>query len=247
MLALGLACLAAASGSSGPPTSPSPSTSFSTYQSAHLTFRYTAMDAASVVQTAATVEAEFTRITDDLGVTEMPRVVVTLYPNIDALRQAVTPLVGSIPSFASGLVTGVDAVHILSPNLASAWPYRDGVTNIVHEFAHCVSIRLNPSIPNNPRWLWESVALFEALQYDEARTRPIVTAGPLPTLAQLSSFDNTAVYGVGASLAHFIVETRGWETYRAFIRANGDLARVLNTTEAAFLDDWAAFVRASLH
>src|SRR6185436_13502847 len=113
-----------------------------------------------------------------------------------------------------------------------------------HEFAHCVSMRLNPTIPNNPRWLWESVALFEALQYDDARTRPLVTTGPVPSLTQLSSFDNTTVYGVGAWLGLFIVDTKGRDTYRALIRANGDLGRVLGMTETAFLEEWATYVRA---
>jgi hypothetical protein len=27
-------------------------------------------------------------------------------------------------------------------------------SGIVHEFAHCVSLHVNPGIANNPRWLW---------------------------------------------------------------------------------------------
>jgi hypothetical protein len=171
---------------------------------------------------------------------------VTLYPNVDALRQAVAPLVGSIPSFATGLVTGADAVHILSPNVSATSSYSAGVTAIVHEFAHCVSLRLNPSFGNNPRWLWESVALFEAMQYDDSRTRPYVMTGAPLSLAQLSGFDNTIVYGVGAWLGLFIADTRGWDTYRALIRGNGDLGRVLDTTESVFLTEWTAFVRTHL-
>src|SRR5262249_3964340 len=97
---LAAASLACGSEPPAPPAPSVPSTGFSTFQSAHLTVRYTPMDAATVAQIAATVEAEFARITDDLGVSGMPTVVVTLYPNLDALRQAVAPLVGSIPSFA---------------------------------------------------------------------------------------------------------------------------------------------------
>ena len=73
-----------------------------------------------------------------------------------------------------------------------------------------------------------------------------MTAGPPPSLAQLSSFDNTIVYGVGAWLGLFIEETRGWDTYRALIRANGDLGRVLDTNESAFLAEWTAFARTRL-
>ena len=70
---------------SGP--SPAPlNADFSTYQSAHLTFRYTAIDVATVADTATQVEAEYARITEDLGVGDMPIVTVTLYASSDALR-----------------------------------------------------------------------------------------------------------------------------------------------------------------
>jgi hypothetical protein len=212
-LALVAACLLAGCGgqTSASPvasTSTPPATQFMTFQSAHFTVRHTSLDASTVAQTAARLEAEYARILEDLSVTQMPNVMVTLYPNIEALRQAVSPIVGALPSFATALVTGVDAVHSLSPNLAATWSYTNGVT-----------------------------------AYDDAQTLPYVTAGPLPSFAQLNAFDNTVVYGVGAWMGRFIEETRGWDTYRALIRSNGDVARVLGTTEAGFLNEWAAFVR----
>ena len=250
-LALFVVCFAVACG--GPPASPaapsagSPSTQFLTYQSARLTFRYTSLDSPTIAQTAAALEAEYDRVTADLGVTQMPKVVITLYPNIETLGQAVAPVVGALPSFAKGLVTGVDAVHILSPNLTATWAYADAVVNIVHEFAHCVSLRLNPTFANNPRWLWESVALFEAGQYTDFKSLPYFRAGPLPSIAQLNAFDNTVVYDVGATFGLFVVDTRGWDAFRSLIRANGDVVRVLGASESAFLNEWASFVRGFFH
>ena len=58
------------------------------------------------------------------------------------------------------------------------------VVAIVHEFAHCASMRVNPAIANNPRWLWETVALYEAGQIVDPRTLPYMTAHrprPAPT------------------------------------------------------------------
>jgi hypothetical protein len=244
LLVTAVATIACGGASTSPSASPSP-VAFATRQSARFTFRYTAIDAPSIAQTAATVENEHDRITADLGVTQMPTVVVTLYPDLDARRQAVSPIVGPLPSFASGLVTGVDAVHIISPNSTAAGSYSAAVTNIVHEFAHCVSLRLNPAFANNPRWWWESVALFEAGQFTDPRTLPYFTVGPLPSFQQLNAFDNTIVYSVGAMLGRFVVNTRGWDAFRALVRTNGDLDRVLGTNEQAFLAEWAAFVRAA--
>lgn len=240
-----VACGGSGSHPGGPTgTSPAP-LQFSTFQSAHFSVRHTDLDAASVSPIATAIEAEYQRILRDFNVTQMPTVTVTLYPTGQALSDAVSPIVGPLPSFAKGLVTGPTAVHILSPNLQSAWSYADGVRSIVHEFAHCVSLRVNPSFGNNPRWWWESVALFEAGQLTDPRTLPYFTRGPLPTFAQLSSFDNTIVYEVGATIGRFVVATRGWGAYVALVESNGDVNRVLGLTERAFLDEWAAFVRAS--
>jgi len=243
-----LACAACGGSDRSSPTAPSPTAvvDFSTYQSTRFSFRFTSIDSSTIAQTAAAVESEVDRILGDIAVTAMPQVTVTLYPSGGALRQGVGNQAGPIPTFATGLVTGPTAIHIISPNVPATWSYADGVTSIVHEFAHCVTLVANPSFANNPRWLWESVALFEAGQYLDPRTLPYFTGGGAPpSLAQLSGFDNTTVYAVGATLGRFIVETRGLETYRLLIRSNGDLNRVLGTTEAAFLADWRAFVRDS--
>ena len=172
----------------------------------------------------------------------MPTVTVTLYPSSEALRAAVAPLVGSIPSFATGLVTAVDAVHILSPSLLSV-PFSMAVANVVHEFAHCVSMRLQPNLPNNPRWLWETVALYEAGQFVDPLSLTYLNGGPSPTFQQLSSFDNTAIYSVGASFGQFIVETWGRDRFRALIQANGNVMTVLGVTESEFIDGWLRYAR----
>jgi hypothetical protein len=206
------------------------------------------MDSATITQTAAALESEVPRILEDIDISAMPQVVVTLYPSVDALRQAVGNQAGPLPSFTTGLVTGPTAIHIVSPNLSTTWAYADGVTAIVHEFAHCVSLVANPSVANNPRWLWESVALFEAGQLSDPGTLPyFAPGGTPPSLAQLNGFDNTIVYSVGATLGRFIVDAHGRDAYRQLIRTNGDLGRVLGATESAFLADWRAFVRDTFH
>src|SRR5262249_54536108 len=75
---IGVSILTACGGAATSPSQSSPAVAagFSTYESAHLTFRYTSMDASSIGQTAAAVEAEYTRITGDLGVDGMPTVIV---------------------------------------------------------------------------------------------------------------------------------------------------------------------------
>ena len=54
-----------------------------------------------------------------------------------------------------GYVTGDNELRLLYHRRLSAQK------EAVHEFAHVVSMYVNSTIPNNPRWLWEAVALYE--------------------------------------------------------------------------------------
>lgn len=225
-----------------PPPSPS-LIAFASHGSAHFTFRYTAMDAASVAATGAAVEAHHARILGDLGLDQIPPVTATLYPDPESFRAAVVPLVGNVPSFASGLVSGPSDIHVLSPNLATRWSYPEGVVAIVHEFAHCASMRVNPAIANNPRWLWETVALYEAGQIVDPRTLPYMTAHRPPALSDLNRIENTAVYEVGGLIGEFIVETWGRGALRDLVRTDGAVQTVLGVDETAFVSRWFEYVR----
>jgi hypothetical protein len=201
------------------------------------------LDAASVATTAAAVEAHHARILDDLGLQQIPQVTVTLYPDRESFFAAVTPLVGDVPSFASGLVTGPSQIHVLSPNLASQWSYSEGLVAIVHEFAHCASLRANPGIANNPRWLWESVALYEAGQIVDPRTLPYMRAHQPPSLVELNRLENPAIYEVGGLIGEYIVQAWGRGALRDLVRTGGALETVLGVDEVEFVDGWFEDVR----
>jgi hypothetical protein len=245
LLALGVVALVACNGTPESPTAPRATTPFFTQTSARFTLRYTMLDTGSVSDIMATLDREHARITADLGVTDMPQVTVNLYPAPEAFRSAVLPIIGPIPSFANGAVAGATAVHVVSPNVSSTWPYRTGVTAIVHEFVHCVTLRVNPTFGNNPRWLWETVALYEAGQVTEMRAILTLIERSPPTLAQLNSFDNTLIYDVGANLGDFIVRTWGRDALIALVRANGNLNQVLGLSESQFLARWLEVIRTS--
>ena len=121
--------------------------------------------------------------------------------------------------------------------------YADGVRAIVHEFAHCVSLQVNSTIANSPRWLWETVAIFEAGDFVNPRSVTWLSNGPPPTMARLNGFDNTDIYSVGFVLGEFIVSRWGRDGLIGLIRANGNTAAVTGLTESEFLQAWYGFVR----
>jgi hypothetical protein len=132
--ALLLATALAAGCGSAPPGGPSPPAAipeFTREVSTHFAFNYTPIDSGSISRTAGVVEAEHARITSDLRVDSMPLVSVFLYPDWDAMQHAVMPVVGPLPFRAKGLVTAVDRIHVLSPNLTGEWSYQEGTRAIV--------------------------------------------------------------------------------------------------------------------
>jgi hypothetical protein len=229
-----------ACGGSGAPPGPSPAGLLS---SPHFLIHYPAADAASVGAMAAALEREYARILGDLGAGTMPVVNVTLYADHSAMAGAVRPVAGEIPSFASGLVTSATQIHVMSPSAPGWGPVERVSSALVHEFAHCVSLHLNLRIANNPRWLWETVAIYESRQSVDLRTLGYMTAGRPPSLEELNAIDNPRIYDVGYSIGEFIVARWGQRAIGELIAANGDTAAVLGVSPGDFHRDWFAFVK----
>lgn len=225
------------------PSTPSPmSEATIAYASTHFLFHYTSIDAGNIAATAATLERHYARILNELGADAMPQVHVTLYADHAALAAATQPVAGVVPSWAAGLATARDQIHLMSPNLPMWGPYDRAVTNLVHEFAHCVSLQINGRVANNPRWLWESVALYEARQFVDPRSLPYMTAHQPPTFQALTSVANTAVYDMGYLVGEFIVERWSRDALRELIVRNGDTS-ALGLSLADFEQQWFSYVR----
>jgi hypothetical protein len=224
-------------------TSTPPSSAAMPFLSEHFAFHYTPLDANNISSIADSVEREYGRITRDLGVDAMPRVNVRFYADHAALASALAPIIGPIPSWATGAATRSDEMHLVSPNHPAFGPYDRMISNTIHEFAHCVSLRINASIANNPRWFWESVAIYESGQAVDPRSLPYMTGGRPPSLSTLDSFDNTMVYEVGYTIAEFIVARGGHALLAQMIANNANLESSMGLTRATFEREWFAFVR----
>jgi hypothetical protein len=70
---------------------------------------------------------------------------------------------------ASGYITGISELRLLAVAALN--------TNVVHEFAHAVSLAVNPQFGTNPRWFWEGRRGF---------LRLIQTSGDLPAALGVS-------------------------------------------------------------
>ncbi|NJD18687.1 MAG: hypothetical protein FIA95_05310 [Gemmatimonadetes bacterium] len=141
---------------------------------------------------------------------------------------------GQVSPGATGYTPAKDEMRLL---LNPASPLES-----VHEYAHLVSWQVNPTIPNNPRWLWEAVAVYEAGSAPDLRTWSDAEL-TFPGLPALNQFNSPLPYRWGYHVARAVIERWGDDGYLALIRSNGNLQGTLGISEAAFGAYVEGFVR----
>jgi hypothetical protein len=212
------------------------------YTTANFQFYYTSYDSASIIAIGDTMQSHYIRIVADLNSDTLPKIQIRFYKSYDDLYNAVKYIIPNLPSWAIGLATAQDQIHLISPKHPSyEYPWMLG--NLIHEFAHCVSLHVKPNIGNNPRWLWESVAIYESNQFIHPSYLPYMVSQTPPTLEQLNSFNNTYVYDVGYVLAEYIITVHGKIKFNELIRNNGNIQTSIGMNSSQFQTAWFAFVK----
>ena len=182
------------------------------------------------------LEAEYARILTDLGVSSHPTVTVRIWYDPTSYFGELTRFFGT-RNQATGYITGPTELRLLAGGNLN--------TDVVHEFTHAVSLNVNPRFGNNPRWFWETVALYENGQFVHPNLIESVSRGNFPTLQQLNADVNTdtQIYQLGYLLGEFIVSRYGRDAFIKLIQSNADLQGVLGVSNAEFEAAWRSFVR----
>jgi hypothetical protein len=193
---------------------------------------------ADVRAAADRLEVEYARATAAFELAALPMISVRIWQDQSTYFNELTRYFGMrLP--ASGYLAGPIELRVLAgPSLN---------TTVAHEFMHAVSLAVNPSFANNPRWLWETVALYENSERVDPRSLTYLVSGAFPTLQQLNA-DVTAsqqIYQVGYLLGEFIVSTWGRPAYLQLIRSNGNLPAVLGVSASEFEARWQSYVRST--
>jgi hypothetical protein len=214
------------------------------YTAEHFKFHLTEFDHANIASIAQYLENNYSRVTADLSASNLPVINIQFYSNQSTLHQTLN--FPNSPAWLVGAATARDQIHMMSPNAPNLNRAFDEMLAImVHEFTHCVTLNLAPNSGNNPRWLWEGVALYEAGQFVHPNCIAYLVNGNPPTLAGLNANwqTNTQLYDVGYLLIEYIVATWGKEKLANLIIALGDIQAVLGISVAAFESGWYEFVR----
>lgn len=218
------------------------SNSDTVYSTEHFNIYYSKLDSRNIKEIADSLENSYTSILTNLQSGKLQTVNIHFYTDIVDLQKAVKTSVPNLPVWALGLATSVSEIHMLSPNHPKQ-DYQTMIRNTLHEFAHCVSLNINRTIGNNPRWLWETVAIYEAnLPWEPHQLSYLVNQKP-PTIDELNQLSNTYIYEVGYFIAEYLVKTKGNSILNTLIKNNGNLRQTLNIDDEEFTKQWFAFVK----
>ncbi|MCK5146999.1 hypothetical protein KAR48_09605 [bacterium] len=176
------------------------------------------------------LEANYARILVSLEVENLPQIKVKAWSNQATFyEEMAVAFNGLVYQGATGYLNGMHEIRLL-------YPYVNEMT-FVHEFVHVVSLAVNPTISNNPRWLWEAVAIYGSGDFTNPANLSYIRNGAYPTLNELNTdFNNSNhyIYQLGYVIAEYIVETWGQPTLVELIRQNGNVDGVLEMTETEF-------------
>lgn len=189
---------------------------------------------ATMEEIKKTVGTHKSRIIKNFNVRNMPAVTVKIWQDRNKFE----------------LEFGDDAEYVQGYVVQSAWEARffngrpELGLGVVHEYTHLVTLALNPSFNNNPRWLWEATAIYES-------GRP-----PIPDISSLKCFSEESfptlesleqhpfnIYKVGYFLTDFIVSKWGQDSLVKLVETNGDIKASLNISIKDFEKMWLSFLQ----
>jgi len=198
---------------------------------------YGRLSSSTISDISQELEDNYQRILDDLQVSDMPAVTIKIWAEYNEFLDAMENDIGTRYTGATGYIFGMAELRIYHTG-------QDPLTAL-HEFGHLVSMQVNSSIPNNPRWLWEAVALYETNDFTDPKTLPYMVSGNYPSLSELNTDYNSSnhqIYSVGYVLLEYMIETWGMDSVIRLIETNGNIYTVLGITVQAFESGWHQFV-----
>lgn len=219
---------------------------FETLSSANFDVYYVRGDQPAAQAVLDILEANQARITADLMPAKTGKYSVMIYPNLKALHKAMD--MPDAPDWVVGTAWSDSEMRIVSPSHPGpSHSYASILKVAVHEFAHCVTMRLTAESDSAPCiWLWESIALYQAGQSRDLASLPYMQTGQYPRFLEATDpSQSTYIYQLGYSIADYIVHIWGKESIRKLVLNSGAVTEVLGITEDEFYAGWHAFVKAN--
>lgn len=184
------------------------------------------------------LEINYSRILDDFNIANLPTITVKIWKDNEEYLEAQEKSIGQRYPGSTGYVSRGELrlldIGSKTKNVA------------LHEFVHHASFVLNPTIGNNPRWLWEAIAIYQSNnpEFNPNNLQHMYKLG-FPSLIELNqSFnESTNIYNIGFTLVEYINVNWGFGAVIKLIKTNGDFYASLKITEKEFEKGWHDYLR----
>jgi hypothetical protein len=193
----------------------------------HFTFLYSEIDSLIIGQLAVRLEKDYDKILADFALDKLPKTTVRVYPDKSSFHRGINYPDGPEDLLATAF--GKDDFRMTSPNSVKAEDSLLLVKMITHEFTHCVHLNIVYA-PNNPRWLWESIANFEAGWFVDPTEIEIVRKKEIPPLSNLNGLE----YQLGYVIIEAMKDIWGFEKVVQLIKERGDVQSVFHLSPQDF-------------
>ncbi len=214
-----------------------------TLESEHFTFYYTEIDKSSITQVRDKLEENYSRIVEDLKPISMTKVKVKIYQNLAAFHKAIDR--EDAGDWLVGIVMEKDEMKMVSPgNAGSDQSFEDMLNVAVHEFTHVVAYNMTEyPAGNSMNWLMESLACYEAGQFNDPKEMTFMQEGRYPTFAQLTGGGEPSIYALGYTIIEYIKDTWGMEKVRELVTNYGNIPGALGKTTEEFEKGWQTYLQ----
>jgi hypothetical protein len=220
--------------------------------SQHFNFYSTNGDIKVLDSLAITLENNYSRITNHLGIQIDKKINVKVFPNIQAFHTAIN--LPDAPDWVVGGTLNTDEIMMVSPlHPGSVHTYASLMQVIVHEFTHVVVYyaRGDKGVTGLPRWLNEGYAQYEAGQVNEHIRKIIelsVIAKTPPTWTQLDTvsvmeFGNMNGYGLSVTIVEFLVVTYGIDKLVLLIKEPENFEIIYGLSEYTLEKQWIQYLK----
>jgi hypothetical protein len=220
-------------------------------ESQHFDYYSTYGDLKVLDSLAITLENNYSRITNHLGIQIDKKIKVKVFPDIKAFHAAIN--LPDAPDWVVG-TSYTDEILMVSPlNPGSVHTYESLMQVMVHEFTHLALYyaRGDKGFTGLPRWLGEGYAQYEAGQINEYVRRSVRSSlleKEPPTWTQLDTasfmeFGNMNGYAFSASIVEFLVDTYGIDKLVLLIKEPENIEIIYGSSLNALEKQWIRFLK----
>ena len=192
--------------------------------SGHFEFWYSERDAQFIDSLASHLEKRYDSVLQDFKLNSLPMIKVKIYPDLKSFHLSINH--PDAPGQVLATAFGKDEFRMVSP----AQGGDELMQFISHEFVHCVHLNIDYS-PNNPRWLWEGVAMYESGWFMDPRQIDAIKNRQFPSLQTMG---NGLEYMLGYVIIEAIEELWEFDAVLGLVKNRGDVAKVLNLENDEF-------------